>query len=316
MAHPLKSGLHAKFPLLAIGLLCGVSGAGMVPAEVIGHRYSRGVVVFGQCLRQLGLGRRPRPGPAGRGSSDDKINGHWLPPHGRVLFRIELADGTNLKASDFKPLAAPRTEWIRSEPDSPIRSRREASQQVVARLAAANSHLEAEWRAILRQGSSYVRLELTLRAKGADVAIRKIVLFEQVVPGATTVGTVAGLSGHFRHLLPGAAMRHPMSENTVGPGQLVRCAFLRNAILKDGETLVQSAVIGVVPRGQLRRGFLAYVERERAHPYRPLPALQQLVRYRVENPQIHRKRMSGCAIAQFGRELVRQRGGAPGFLPL
>ena len=29
------------------------------------------------------------------------------------------------------------------------------------------------------------------------------------------------------------------------------------------------SVIGVVPRGQLRRGFLYYLERERAHPYRP-----------------------------------------------
>ena len=33
--------------------------------------------------------------------------------------------------------------------------------------------------------------------------------------------------------------------------------------------LVQSCAAGVVPEGQLRRGFLYYIERERAHPYRP-----------------------------------------------
>lgn len=30
-----------------------------------------------------------------------------------------------------------------------------------------------------------------------------------------------------------------------------------------------SAVFGAAPAGQMRRGFLAYLERERAHPYRP-----------------------------------------------
>jgi len=36
-----------------------------------------------------------------------------------------------------------------------------------------------------------------------------------------------------------------------------------------GETLTQSFVLGVAPAGQMRRAFLYYLERERAHPYRP-----------------------------------------------
>ncbi|MGB9467940.1 MAG: enterotoxin, partial [Candidatus Acidiferrum sp.] len=36
-----------------------------------------------------------------------------------------------------------------------------------------------------------------------------------------------------------------------------------------GQPLAYSSVIGVAPAGQMRRGFLNYVERERAHPYRP-----------------------------------------------
>jgi hypothetical protein len=39
--------------------------------------------------------------------------------------------------------------------------------------------------------------------------------------------------------------------------------------LKRGETLTQSLVVGVAPTGQMRRGFLHYLERERAHPFRP-----------------------------------------------
>ena len=41
----------------------------------------------------------------------------------------------------------------------------------------------------------------------------------------------------------------------------------RNCDLARSST--QSFVIGVAPKDQLRRAFLYYLERERAHPYRP-----------------------------------------------
>ncbi len=47
------------------------------------------------------------------------------------------------------------------------------------------------------------------------------------------------------------------------------CRLPRNATLRRGEKLTQSFVIGVAPPGQMRRAFLHYLERERAHPYRP-----------------------------------------------
>ena len=42
----------------------------------------------------------------------------------------------------------------------------------------------------------------------------------------------------------------------------------RELPLRAGHTLTLSSVIGISREGQLRRDFLAYVERERAHPYR------------------------------------------------
>lgn len=47
------------------------------------------------------------------------------------------------------------------------------------------------------------------------------------------------------------------------------CRLDRNTVLQPGQSLVQSAVMGVVPKDQLRRGFLHYIERERIVPYRP-----------------------------------------------
>ena len=49
----------------------------------------------------------------------------------------------------------------------------------------------------------------------------------------------------------------------------IRAAIPRNTSLSPGESITESSVVGVVPEGQLRRGFLYYVERQRAHPYRP-----------------------------------------------
>ena len=49
----------------------------------------------------------------------------------------------------------------------------------------------------------------------------------------------------------------------------VRCFLPRGAALAPGEKYDCSLVIGFARPGQMRRDFLAYLERERAHPYRP-----------------------------------------------
>lgn len=48
----------------------------------------------------------------------------------------------------------------------------------------------------------------------------------------------------------------------------LRATWPRNLTLTPGVVWKTSSVIGVHPAGQLRRGFLHYLERERAHPYR------------------------------------------------
>jgi hypothetical protein len=218
---------------------------------------------------------------------DDKLNGVKL-PLGGDCFELVLGDGTVLKSSDFTLAGTPVIEDLRSEPDSPVLARHFPGRQLVAKFSAPDRHLVAEWRVILRsprgvdrrspgasppaltprgEGASYVRQKLALRVIGQDVLIKEIVLFQQTVPGAKTVGTVEGspvVAGDFFF-----GYEQPMSQNTVSNGDVVRCSFQRDAVLKRGETLTQSCVVGVVPPGQLRRGFLAYLERERPRPYRP-----------------------------------------------
>ena len=237
-------------------------------------------------------------------SVDDELNGGSLALTGEC-FQVELGDGTILKSSDFKLAGPPSVESLKREPGSPTLSRHEAGRQLMAEFSAPDKNLSAEWRVILRDGSTYVREELTLHAIGHDVLVKEITLFDEKIAGAKTTGTVDGspiVAGNFFF-----GYEHPMAKNTVGADSSVDCSFLRNAVLKAGETLTQSCVIGVAPRGQMRRGFLAYVERERAHPYRPFLHYNSWYDIAWDNRKFDEAE-SLDAIDQFGRELVQKRG--------
>jgi hypothetical protein len=235
---------------------------------------------------------------------DDKVNGSSL-ALGDECFCIELGDGTILKSSDFKLLAPPRIEPLKPDLDSPTLARHEAGLQLVAKFSAPEKNLSAEWRVILRDGSSYVREELVLNAIAQDVLVKEIVLFNGKVPQAKVFGTVDGspvIAGNFFF-----GYEHPMARNAVVGDSEVRCSFLRNAVLKIGETLTQSCVIGIVSAGQLRRDFLTYIERERVHPYRPFLHYNSWFDIAWDK-QKYDEAKSLDAIDYFGRELVNKRG--------
>ncbi len=107
------------------------------------------------------------------------------------------------------------------------------------------------------------------------------------------------------------AYEHPLSKNSKFPtagGNLhhFRCSLPRSTPLKPGQPLTQSSVIGVVPQGQLRRGFLYYIERERAHPYRPFLHYNSWydIGYGAEKIQ---ERQCLQVIELFGKELIKRR---------
>ena len=87
----------------------------------------------------------------------------------------------------------------------------------------------------------------------------------------------------------------------------IRCSLVRNAPLSPARPVTETSVLGVVPAGQLRRGFLYYVERERAHPYRPF--LHYNSWYDVAwADRFMSERECVEAIEVFGRELTAERG--------
>jgi len=117
----------------------------------------------------------------------------------------------------------------------------------------------------LRDGSEYVRQELTLQAKEKDVNITSVRLVDLQVSGAHVSGAVKGSPIIVGNLFFG--FEHPLSESRATEARAV-AAISRELPLRAGQSVTYSYVVGVTVPGQLRRAFLRYIERERAHPYR------------------------------------------------
>jgi hypothetical protein len=279
---------------------------------------ARAVVADGQCMLEndaIACVWTLRDGQFRPTRVTDKLAGAAIEfdPAFSQCFVLGLASGKRLAASEMKLVGAPRVERIEAEPGASCLARRSPGMKIVADFVSPEGNLEVRWEAVLRDGSSYVRPSATLEAKREPVDVASLELIDLAVKGDATgrvVGSVPGspvVSGDFFF-----AYEHANAASTVKPagqgrGAQIVCGLTRNAAVRPGEPTTQTSVIGVVPQGQLRRGFLYYVERQRAHPYRP--ALHYNSWYDVSWPG-HRMTEAEClaVIETFGRELTEKRG--------
>jgi hypothetical protein len=181
------------------------------------------------------------------------------------LFVIRLKDGRELRSSEMSLASEPAVRDLDANSIASRWSERIDGKKIVARLEASSAHLNVVWAAVLRDGSNYLRQEITLQAVGADVPIAEVDLIAWKLPEAQVVGSVAGSPVVAGNIFAG--FEHPLSKCAVRDGAAV-CGLQRELPLLAGHEVEYSSVIGVTEANQLRRGFLNYVERERAHPYR------------------------------------------------
>jgi len=100
----------------------------------------------------------------------------------------------------------------------------------------------------------------------------------------------------------------PQSKSRDNQALRAFCGLDRDTTVAEGQSLTQSAVMGVVPAGQLRRGFLHYVERERVTPYRPF--LHYNSWYDIAWGGREKMNSDECVevIDSYGDEMTRNRG--------
>jgi hypothetical protein len=232
----------------------------------------------------------------------DGLNKTQLPIPSEA-FSVTLTDKSVIKATDMRITAAPRMEMLPVNPRASRFAERIAGRGVTLTLQDPSGRMEFVWRGLLRDGSQYIRQELTLRALGADVPLREVALLDFNVPNAVVTGTVRGTP-----IVAGNAFfgfEHPLADNGLD-GDRVRCRMMRTLPLRAGTVLTVSSVIGVARPGQIRRDFLTYVERERAHPYRTF--LHYNSWYDIGYFNRYDEAAALTAITAFGTELHEKRG--------
>ncbi len=195
----------------------------------------------------------------------DKRNGTSLGDPVPV-FRLSFLDGSAVDSAGLVVTATPRVENLAPVSVASRYSDRVPGKQIVAAFRDLVRNVEVEWRAILREGSHYIRQELVLKAPGGEVPIHEIILVDVEARNSRVAGSVDGSP-----LVAGEwflGFEHPLSQSSVENSR-ARSKLVRRLPLAAGQSIIYSCVIGSAAPGQLRRDFLRYVERERAHPYRP-----------------------------------------------
>ena len=173
------------------------------------------------------------------------------------LFEVTFADGRHCAASGLAPQGTPQVSRLKPESRAARLAARCQGWQVELPLRSADGQLGVRWRAWALDDANYFRQEIEVTAGDTNRVVKETRWLAQPVPGREAAGQVDGspvLAGNFFYGLE-------------DPHAQAGCRLARDAPLALGER--QSFVIGVAPPGQMRRAFLYYLERERAHPYRP-----------------------------------------------
>ncbi len=218
-------------------------------------------------------------------------------------FTLLLRDGTVVSATQMKIVAPQRAIDLAASAEASRLAERVSGKSVVTELEDESGRLHVAWRVILRDGSNYVRQEVTLTAKAGDVPVREVRMVDFHTLYARVVGTVKGSPVVAGLLFAG--FEDPLSSCAVA-GERARCWIERELPLKAGQAVTYSSVVGVTTGGQLRRGFLHYVERERAHPYRTFLNYNSW----YDLGYFNRYDEAGAlnVINSFGTELTKKRG--------
>ncbi len=194
----------------------------------------------------------------------DVLNDQNLPAPDQ-LFVLRFKNGRELRSSEMYLVSRPTVDDLEAHPHASRLSERAAGKKMMAEFAAPSENLNVAWSAILRDGSNYLRQEVTLKALEKDVSVAEVRLIAWKSAGAKVIGSVAGSPVVANNIFAG--LENPLSKCTVSNG-VASCALRRELPLLAGHGVKYSSVIGVTLANQLRRGFLNYLERERAHPYR------------------------------------------------
>ena len=182
------------------------------------------------------------------------------------LFHV-IVGGKIQNSSEFKVLTAPEDFLLVPNKTSGRYSQSLGGKAVKAILVSRDGKLKVQWTAILRDGSNYLQQQFVFSTNQPDLNVSEY-CFEFLTPGKANTGMVDGSPATYGNYF--FASENPMTKTTLTSKEKtdqVQFRLPRYGGLAKDEPFAITITTGVVPKNQMRRGFLYYVERERAHPY-------------------------------------------------
>ncbi|MCM1482753.1 MAG: hypothetical protein NC043_00320 [Muribaculaceae bacterium] len=197
---------------------------------------------------------------------------------GTELFTIVLQDDSRIPASEMT-LSEWGIETLKADANATVASEKRAGKAVKGTFT--KNGLSVQWRAVLRDGSHYLRTEMSISAVH-DTPMHSIIPLyyrgHTLKPGAKApevVGNTRGAILASEELFAGIETPTGLNEvfiddaATEREGFVLRGIWRRHTTLKSTHPWDISTVVGLMAPGQMRRSVLAYSERERAVPWRP-----------------------------------------------
>ena len=231
----------------------------------------------------------------------DRINHRTIPV--TAPFVLTWRDGRKLDTAQLKLLSPPQDTVLKADPKASREAERLPGRAVAASFTDADGRLRIDWQWVQREGSDYLREIVTVTALKQDEDIARVDLLQAKAEEVEVVGSVPGSP-----VVAGPdyfGFEHPLSSSNAW-GNRVQLWVERGLPLPKGQSMTYSAVVGATHGNQLRRDFLAYVERERAHPYRTFLHYNSWYDIGYFTPYTQAQALD--RIHAFGEELTVKRG--------
>ncbi len=220
----------------------------------------------------------------------------------REAFVLVLEGGRELRSSNMDVQGSLASSTVPVNPSASRQAVHEPGRQLCANLVDKETAIHVHWCMVSRGPQPYLRQEITIEAPAQPLALTDVQLFRFHDASAHVVGSVPGSPIVLGNFFLG--FEHPLSYSTTVNGEVI-AGLKRTLPLAAGKSISYTSVIGATRPGQMRRDFLAYIEQERAHPYRTF------LHYNTWYDIGYGERFDQAAVLNrihaFGEELVRKR---------
>ena len=236
-------------------------------------------------------------------SFQNKETGQKIDWNNTPWFSIQLHNGKILTSNDFKILGTPQLKTIKGISSSVRQSGKEHGEEISADLYCSKIHLKIHWKVILRNHSNYLRQEFTLISE-KSLAVDKITLLEMPQnSGMKPDGIVAGSPWVNKNKGIFMGFEYPLCHYAIKNNEAI--SFMERATpLTPQKSVSYSTAWGVSPKGQMRRAFLYYIEKERVVPYREFLHFNSW--FNSYGAKLNEKECMGW-IKTFGDSLIEKR---------